>query len=126
MRNYPFNISITTVIVSMFATLTLAFRSKRLCALVQPHRAVSMAADSSRVAVWPLCLTTICHKDGTNSKTTPHTHTHTHCSSITSYLEPTTKHLIIVAALTVINVLCPAGVKTTAACAIYWLALCVC
>lgn len=45
------------------------------------------------IAICLCCIwqTTMCIQDGTNSKT--------HSSSITSYLEPTTKHLIIVAAI---------------------------
>lgn len=42
--------------------------------------------------------------------------------SVSSYLEPTAKHLIIVASSAVINAFCPAGVKTTAARAAHWLA----
>lgn len=46
--------------------------------------------------------------------------------SVSSYLEPTTKHLIIVTAVAVINAFCPAGVTTTAAHAAHWLTARVC
>lgn len=41
-------------------------------------------------------------------------------------LEPTTKHLIIVTAVAVINAFCPAGVTTTGVRAAHWLTARVC
>ncbi len=93
------------------------------CYWVKLRALASMAVDYSLGAIWPLLRLP---DNYLHSRWNQLQDTSTHCSSITSYLELTTKHLIIVSALTVINVLCPAGVKTTAARAAYWFPLCVC
>lgn len=98
------------------SVLTLAFGSVHRWALVEPHRTASMATDRRLASARQLLAFEM--KPGVRQL-------HAR-GSITSYLESTAKHLIIVAASAVINAPCPAGVKTTAARAARWLASPVC